>query len=96
MNPNRTIPKGILIQLNEHCTEQTLEESIALIYSAYIYQCQRLGLMFCEPIVDALGQQHIPTEFKQALHKYLWVNDLYLSHLSEIKDVYLKIINNGN
>lgn len=93
MNPNRIIPKNIVIQLNEHCTEQTIDESIALIYSAYIYQCQKNGLRFIEPIVDALGQQHIPHQFKQALHKYLWVNDLYLSHLSEIKETYSKILN---
>ena len=93
MYENRTIPKGILIQLNEHCTEQTIEESIALIYQCYIVHCQRQGLTFCSPIMDALGQQHIPHQFKQALYKYLWVNDLYLSPLSKIKETYLKILN---
>jgi hypothetical protein len=93
MNPNRTIPTNITIQLNEHCTDATIEESIALIYQCYIIECQRKGLRFVEPIMDALGQQSIPHQFKQALHKYLWVNDLYLSHLSEIKTTYLKIMN---
>lgn len=93
MNPNRTINTNITIHLNEHCTEQTIEESIALIYQCYITTCQRTGLRYCQPIVDALGQQHIPHIFKQALHKYLWINDLYLSHLSEIKVIYSKIMN---
>lgn len=93
MNSNRTIPKGILIQLNEHCTTETMEESIALIYQCYIIQCQRMGLQFAQPIVDAFGQQSIPHQFKQALHKYLWTNDLCLSHLSEIKVAYSKIMN---
>ena len=92
MNPNRTINTNITIHLNEHCTDQTIEESIALIYSAYIHQCQKNGLKFIEPIVDAFGQQSIPHQFKQALHKYLWVNDLYLSYLSEIKETYSKIL----
>ena len=95
MNPNRTIPKGILIQLNEHCTTETLEESIALIYQCYIVHCQKNGLRFIEPVVDAFGQQSIPLVFKQTLHKYLWYNDLYLSHLSEIKETYLKILNHN-
>ena len=93
MNPNRIIPKNIVIQLNEHCTEQTIDESIALIYQCYIIHCQKNGLRFIEPIVDAFGQQSIPHQFKQALHKYLWTNDLYLSHLSEIKETYSKILN---
>lgn len=92
MNPNRIIPKNIVIQLNEHCTEQTIDESIALIYQCYIIHCQKNGLRFIEPIVDAFGQQSIPHQFKQALHKYLWVNDLYLSHLSQVKETYIKFM----
>lgn len=93
MNPNRIINTNITIHLNEHSTPETVEESIALIYHCYIIQCQRKGLKFVEPIVDAFGQPAIPHQFKQALHKYLWTNDLYLSHLSEIKVAYSKIMN---
>lgn len=93
MNPNRKIDTNITIHLNEHSTPETVDESIALIYHCYIVHCQRMGLRFCEPIVDGFGQQHIPHQFKQALHKYLWQNDLYLSHLSEIKVAYSKILN---
>lgn len=93
MNPNRTINTNITIHLNEHCTTETVEESIALIYQCYIHQCQKNGLKFAEPIMNALGQQHIPHPFRQALHKWLWTNNLYLSPLSEIKTAYLKILN---
>ena len=94
MNPNRIIiDKNIVIHLNEHCTTETLEESIALIYHCYIVHCQKNGLNFCQPIVDAFNQQSVPHVFKQALHKYLWTNDLYLSPLSEIKVTYSKIMN---
>lgn len=93
MNPNRKINTNITIHLNEHCTTDTVEESIALIYQCYIIECQRKGLKFAEPIVDALGQQHIPHPFRQALHKWLWVNDLYLSPLSQVKETYSKILN---
>ena len=93
MNPNRIIPKNIVIQLNEHCTEDTIQESINLIYQCYVKECIKKGLKYCEPIVDVFGQQSVPHQFKQALHKYLWVNDLYLSPLSEIKNTYIKIMN---
>ena len=93
MNPNRIIPKNIVIQLNEHCTEDTIQESINLIYQCYVKECIKKGLIYCEPIVDGFGQQHVPHQFKQALHKYLWVNNLYLSPLSEVKNTYIKIMN---
>ena len=94
MNPNRIIiDKNITIQLNEHCTEDTIQESINLIYQCYIKECIKKGLKYCEPVVDGFGQQSIPYQFKQALHKYLWVNDLYLSPLSEIRNTYIKIMN---
>jgi len=90
---NRNINTNLTIHLNEHCTPETIEESIALIYQCYIIHCQKNGLNFCQPIVDALGQQYIPYQWRQALHKWLWVNDLYLSYLSEIKIAYSKILN---
>ena len=96
MNPHRKINIDITLHLNEHCTQQSIDESIALIYQCYIVECQRKGLKFAEPLVDNFGQQHIPHQFKQALHKYLWVNNLYLSHLSDIQNTFYKIMNNGN
>lgn len=93
MNPNRKIEANITLYLTEHSDEKTIEESIILIYTCYVTECQRRGLRFAEPVTDGFGQQHIPHQFKQALHKYLWVNDLYLSHISEIRETYSKIIN---
>lgn len=93
MNPNRKIDTNITLYLTEHGDEQTIEESIILIYKCYVTECQRKGLRFAEPVTDGFGQQHIPLQFKQALHKYLWTNNLYLSHLSDIKNAWLKIMN---
>ena len=93
MYPNRKVDTNVVIQLDEHATQETLNESLSLIYHAYLIHCQKNGLPYCQPETNALGQQTIPEAFTMALHKYLRVNDLYLSPLSKVKETYAKILN---
>ena len=38
MYPNRKVNTNVVIQLDEHATQETLNESLSLIYHAYLIQ----------------------------------------------------------